>query len=153
MGLLDWFRAAASADTNEDISTVTLDPGESPVLAGLNFQDAVAAHQRWKIQLRACIDGNCEHLLAPSTVSDDCDCVLGKWLNESCAHGICHTPTFIELKRVHADFHRIAGQVLSAVYTGRRAEAEEIMGSAFAPASARIVMLLSTLFLEAQQQK
>ncbi len=150
MGLLDWFRSAASSGGDKDISTVTLDKGESAEVAGLNFQEAVAAHQRWKARLQACIDGTRSEKLDPAIVGRDDQCVLGKWIHGQGAATFGDLPVFSELKAGHAEFHRVAGEVLTSVYAGRAEEAAKVLGSTFAQASVKVLGLLASLFLEAR---
>ncbi len=152
MGLLDWFKAVAkSGGEKADISSVTLDQGESAEVAGLNFPDAVAAHQRWKARLQASIDGTSEEVLDPGTVSRDDQCVLGKWIHGQGARAFGGRPVFSDLRDAHAEFHRIAGEVLWAVYDGRREEAAAKLSGSFAQASVRVLGLLANLFVDARQ--
>ncbi len=151
MGLLDWFRSAAGAGGDKgDISAVKLDQGESAEVAGLNFQEAVAAHQKWKARLQACIDGAGQEKLDPAVVGRDDQCVLGKWIYGQGTASFGDRPVFGELKAGHAEFHRIAGEVLTAVYAGQKEEAAKLLTSRFAQASVRVLGLLASLFMEAR---
>ncbi len=152
MGLLDWFKAAAKSDGDKaDISSVTAGAGESAEVAGLNFQDAVAAHQRWKARLQASIDGTSSETLDPDVVSRDDQCVLGKWIHGQGAVTFADRAVFAELRTEHAQFHTFAGEVLSAAYAGRRAEAQSQLGTSFSQSSVRVLGLLANLFIEARQ--
>lgn len=151
MGLLDWFRSAASAGGDKgDISSVRLEQGESAELAGLNFQDAVAAHQKWKARLQASIEGTSSEKLDPAVVGRDDQCVLGKWIHGQGAATFGSRRVFVDLKIEHAEFHRIAGEVLTAAQAGRSEEAANLLASAFAQASVRVQGLLANLFIEAK---
>jgi len=152
MGLLDWFRSAAKpGGENPDISTVPEAAGESAETAGLNFKDAVMAHQRWKTRLQACIDGTSQEKLDAATVSRDDQCVLGEWINGTGAEKFGGVRAFAQLKAEHAQFHLLAGEVLAAAYAGRKAEAEQTLRAAFAQSSARVQVHLASLFLEARK--
>lgn len=151
MGLLDWFRSASAGGDKGDISSVKLDQGESAEVAGLNFQDAVSAHQKWKARLQACIDGTSAEKLDPAIVGRDDQCVLGKWIYGQGTASFGSRPAFGDLTNAHADFHRIAGEVLTAVYAGRKEEAATVLGSSFAQASVRVLGLLANLFIEAKR--
>ncbi len=152
MGLFDWFKSAAKSEgEKEDISTVALSEGETAEIAGLNFKDAVLAHQKWKTRLQACIDGSSQEQLDPAVISRDDQCVLGKWINGAGAQQFGGMKVFSQLKAEHAQFHLIAGEVLAEVYRGHKAEAEETLRKSFTQSSARVQLHLANLFLEANQ--
>ncbi len=152
MGLFDWFKAAAKSEGDKaDISAVSLDAGESAEIAGLNFQDAVAAHQRWKARLQASIDGTSQEQLDPAVVSRDDQCVLGKWLYGQGASVFGSKPVFGQLKEEHAQFHRFAGEILAAVQGGQKEEAQRKLGTAFTQSSVKVLGLLANLFIEVKQ--
>lgn len=149
MGLMDWFRSASKGDEKDDISTVTPTQGESAEVAGLDFQAAVSAHQKWKVRLQACIDGTSEEKLDPDEIGRDDQCVLGKWIYGQGMATFAEQPAFSDLKGAHAEFHRTAAMVLRMVYDGRKEEAAEMLGSHFSQASFRVQGLLANLFMKA----
>ncbi len=150
MGLFDWFKSAAQAGGEKpDISSVKLEAGESAEVAGLNFQDAVAAHQRWKARLQAYIAGTSQEKLDPAVVSRDDQCVLGKWIHGHGAAAFGDRAVFAQLRQEHARFHQVAGEVLTAVYAGRAQEAGQKLQGEFAQASVQVLGLLANLFVEA----
>ncbi len=149
-GLMDWFRSAAKAEGEKaDISAISLAEGESAEIAGLNFKDAVQAHQKWKNRLQACIDGTSQETLDSAVISRDDQCVLGKWIHGSGAQKFGASAVFPQLKAEHAQFHLIAGDVLLAANAGRKAEAQEKLATSFARSSVRVQQFLASLFLEA----
>lgn len=151
MGLLDWFKSAAGAAGDKgDISAVKLEAGESAEVAGLDFQAAVSAHQKWKTRLQACVEGTSEEQLDPNVVGRDDQCVLGKWIYGEGTAAFGGRPVFADLKSAHAEFHRVAGMVLNAVYDGRQEEAGQLLASRFSQASVKVLGLLANLFLEAR---
>ncbi len=152
MGLFDWFKSAARfGDDEQDISTFSVERGESAEVAGLDFQDAVRAHQRWKARLQTSIDGTSEETLDPAMVSRDDQCVLGKWIHGHGASVFGDRLVFAHLRTEHAQFHRIAGEVLSAVQTGNKSEAEGKLHGEFAHSSVHVLGHLANLFLEAKR--
>lgn len=152
MGLFDWFKSAATASGEKlDIASVKLDEGESAEIAGLNFQDAVAAHQRWKARLQACIAGTSSEKLDPAVVGRDDQCALGKWIHGQGTLTFGTMPAFSTLKIEHAQFHRIAGEVLSDVYAGRTADAQTKLGGPFASSSVTVQGLLANLFMHVRR--
>jgi hypothetical protein len=151
MGLLDWFKSAADAAGEKgDISAAAQDQGESAEVAGLDFQAAVAAHQKWKTRLQACIDGTSEEKLDPEVVGRDDQCVLGKWIHGQGGAAFGQEQIFTDLTSAHAEFHKTAGMVLSAVYDGRKEEAAQMLGSRFSQASFKVQGLLANLFVQAR---
>ncbi len=151
MGLFDWFKAAAESGGKVDVTKMAAAPGESAEVAGLNFQDAVTAHQKWKARLQASIDGTSQEKLDPAIVGRDDQCVLGKWLYGQGAATFGARPVFADLKSEHARFHAIAGEVLAAVQSGAKEAAQQKLGAAFTQSSVRVLGLLANLFVEAKQ--
>lgn len=81
----------------------------------MNFDDAIAAHTKWKSRLRACIDGH--EKLNPADVSKDNMCDLGKWIyGEGAKHS--SIPAFSTLKSEHANFHKVAGEIAKKASAG-----------------------------------
>lgn len=149
MGLLDWFKSSAKSGV-ADISAVTLDQGETAEVAGLNFQEAVAAHQKWKTRLQASIDGTSQEKLDPAVVGRDDQCVLGKWIHGQGQATFGGRAEFDQLREAHANFHRIAGSVLADVYADRKEQARQALASTFAEASLNVQGLLADLFIKAK---
>ncbi len=153
MKLLDWFRKSAAGEpVGDPTSGIPSRSDESATLEGLDFQAAVAAHQKWKTRLRDCIDGTSQETLDPRVVCQDNQCVLGKWINGHGGERFGTSPAFARLKATHAEFHICAGEVLVSVYSGNKAEAEEKLGDDFSRLSLRVQRHLSELFLEANKQ-
>ncbi len=151
MGLFDWFKST-SEGKEIDLATVTPLRGESTILSGLDFQDAIEAHQKWKVRLQACIEGSSKESLDPRVVCRDDQCVLGKWINGPGANMHGSKPGFSQLKIEHAQFHVLASEVLLGTYGGRTEEAMEKLDGVFAQSSLRTKKLLANLFLDIQQQ-
>lgn len=148
MGLFDWF---TSASEGKEIDLSTAAP-ESAILAGLDFQEAITAHQKWKSRLQGCIDGNSKESLDPRVVCRDDQCVLGKWINGQGANMHGSRPVFSQLKVEHAEFHVLASEVLLGTYGGRATEAMEKLDGVFTQSSLRTQQLLANLFLEIKQK-
>jgi hypothetical protein len=153
MGLFDWFKSAAKDNDAASVAIPNADLGETTQVAGLDFQAAVAAHQKWKSRLQACIDGTSQEVIDPRLVCQDNQCVLGKWINGHGAGEFAGSSTFSQLKVEHAQFHIIASEVLLAVYGGRGTEAKQKLEGIFVQASLRVQKLLANLFLEASKDK
>ena len=97
---------------------------------------AVAAHGAWKERLAAAI-GSGSSTFDPATVSTDCACDFGKWL-----HGLGDGEKggqFETVRALHADFHAIAGKVLTLATTGKAAEASALMHGDYTAISGKLV--------------
>lgn len=149
MRILDWFKKAATSDVPADVSIIPTLPAENATVEGLDFQAAVAAHQKWKTRLRSCIDGTSEETLDPRIVCQDNQCVLGKWINGQGGERFATSPIFAKMKATHAEFHICASEVLVSVYAGKKTLAEEKLADEFSRLSIRVQKNLSQLFLEA----
>lgn len=152
MGLFDWFKSTSEGKDSE-LSTAAPAQGESAVVAGLDFQEAIKAHQKWKARLQACIDGTSQESLDPRAVCRDDQCVLGKWINGSGANMYGSKPVFAELKVEHAQFHVLAGDILQETYSGRRSEAVKKLDGVFTQSSVRTQQLIANLFLDVNKAK
>lgn len=150
MGLFDWFKGLAKGGGSE---VVQASAGENSEVAGLDFQAAVAAHQKWKNRLQACIDGCGEETIDPRVVCQDNQCVLGKWINGPGGVTFAGSVIFSQLKIEHAQFHVIASNVLLAVYGGRADEAKVMLDGIFIQSSLKVQKLLAQLFLEAAENQ
>jgi Chemoreceptor zinc-binding domain len=73
---------------------------------------AIEAHVRWKIRLEAHINGTSTENLDPETVCKDDQCVLGKWIHGEGRIKYGNVPLFVNLEKVHADFHQAAADVI-----------------------------------------
>lgn len=152
MKLLDWFKKAATGETPAEAVSIPSGPNETATVEGLDFQAAVAAHQKWKVRLRDCIDGTSQETLDPRVVCQDNQCVLGKWINGQGGSRFATSPAFAKLKATHAEFHICASEVLISVYSGKKAAAEEKLSDEFSRLSLRVQRHLSELFLEANKE-
>ena len=93
----------------------------------MNFDDAVSAHTKWKIRLRANIDGSGEKL-DPAVVARDDACDLGKWIHgEGSRYKLL--PEHQALRTAHAKFHKCASDVVARNAKGQKAEAEKLMAN------------------------
>ena len=110
----------------------------------MNFDDAVAAHIKWKVRLTQFIDGTSAEKLTSATICKDNLCDLGKWIyGEGAQHK--GTVPYQDLVKKHANFHVCAGDVVRKVELGDRAGAKAAMGGAFSHASKETVVAIMKL--------
>ena len=75
------------------------------------IKTTIATHGLWRMMLKAAIQTGYAGELRPSTVARAPDCKFSLWL-ESLPPDAQHTPRAVEVKRVHAEFHKVAAEVL-----------------------------------------
>lgn len=110
----------------------------------MDFDKAIKAHVFWKVTLRWMING--QHPLDEALVGADDQCELGRWIYADGAK-YRELPGFAALIEEHAEFHRIAGAVVSRIHEDHSAEAEAMLApeGAFTIASARTIAAIRAL--------
>ena len=104
---------------------------------------AIGAHGAWKMRLRTAIQlGSSD--VDPGAVRCDNLCAFGKWL-----HGPSLDPTiksgmpFQVTKRLHAEFHECASDVLELALRGDKPNAQALLDGEYAQRSTKLVEALS----------
>ncbi|BCB26106.1 hypothetical protein SKTS_09920 [Sulfurimicrobium lacus] len=117
----------------------------APGKAGAShFDDAIAAHVKWKIRLSQFIDGSSTEHLDSATVCKDNLCALGKWIY---GDGEKHrdAPHYTNLLTKHANFHRCAGDVVRKVESHDKAGAMSMLKGEFSAAAKETVTAIMDL--------
>jgi hypothetical protein len=111
----------------------------------MNLDQAVSAHQQWKMRLKMYVGGSRQEKLDPAMVWKDDQCDLGKWILGvgSAKHG--SRPEFRGLKEWHEYFHRCAAEVVRKVQVGDAAGAKKLLDSEFYKYSSEVVMGITRL--------
>ena len=114
----------------------------------MNFDDAIAAHIKWKVRLTQFIDGTSAEKLQSATVCKDNLCDLGKWIY---GEGVKYKPLphYQDLVKKHANFHICAADVVKKVEGGDKPGAKTSLGGPFANASKETVTAIMELKKEA----
>ncbi len=114
----------------------------------MNFDDAIAAHIKWKVRLTQFIDGTSTEKLQSATVCKDNLCDLGKWIY---GDGVKYKPLphYQDLVKKHANFHMCAAEVVKKVETNDKPGAKSALGGPFAAASKETVTAIMELKKEA----
>ena len=114
----------------------------------MNFDDAVAAHIKWKVRLNQFIDGSSTEQLKSDTICKDNLCDLGKWIYGDGAkfNKLAH---YKDLVTKHANFHRCAADVVRKVEGGDKPGAKSLLVGPFASASKDTVAAIMELKKEA----
>jgi hypothetical protein len=125
MSILSWFKQVSSSVTSAgliDTESMTFSKGEEQ-FHGLDMKGALDAHIAWTRRLEGKISGENREQLDVATVASDCECKLGKWIHGTAKQQFGGSADYNELRRVHADFHLKAGEILNNVINGDQAKA------------------------------
>lgn len=112
---------------------------------GIDVMEAINAHVRWKIRLEKYLNGTSEEQLDPKVICRDDQCVLGKWIHGAAYEHFQNDEVFQTLRGDHAQFHVIAGKVVSSVQSNDKATAEALMKGDYISASRKVVHALTEL--------
>ncbi len=86
----------------------------------------IASHGMWKQRLVDAIE-NGKSEWQPETVCQDDQCEFGKWLY-SCTPQDRASEHYPKVKRLHAEFHKVAANVLQLALNKEREDAEKAIG-------------------------
>jgi Chemoreceptor zinc-binding domain len=114
----------------------------------MDFDQAIAAHSKWKGKLRTYIASPDGSLSAPEIALDN-KCELGKWISGEGAK-YSNLPEFKSLRSQHAHFHKAAAEIVRKVDAGHNVTEEVALGakSEFSSASADVVSAIMALKAE-----
>jgi len=117
----------------------------SAVLADIDIDTAIAAHENWKLRLRNYLDKKSAEDLKPEVVCLDDRCDLGKWLHGSGRQRLGRYPAFSVLIARHKFFHLQASTVVALAQAGDREKANQTLDTIYRHASNQVVLLLKEL--------
>lgn len=123
-------------------------PGEHDP-AGLDFHQAIEAHQGWKLRLQAVVEGRSQEQLDPRVIGRDDQCLLGQWIRGAGARQFGGQRKFADLRTRHAYLHLCAGRILALAQAGQKGAAVTELGPTgeFARLSRDVTSDLAALFL------
>jgi hypothetical protein len=161
MALLDWFAQLAARlyllepiDSGPASVPPTL-PGPPPdtqhlaELDGLDFGQAIRAHQLWKRRLVDVLDGARDKRFDLASIDRPDLSELGRWLHGPGQAKYGHLPIFQKLLLSHRAFHVAAADVLAMHQAGHvKAAREMIERGLYAKFSVRVQGLLAQFFLD-----
>ena len=113
----------------------------------LSFDDAIAAHMKWKERLSSAINGTSEELgsLEPAVVRCDDKCVLGKWIYGDAQKYFGKDAEYKTLKEHHAKFHQKAGDIVWHCQSNRKRFAEVILTGDYSKESEEVIGRLKAM--------
>jgi hypothetical protein len=107
------------------------------------INDAIGAHGMWKMRLRTAINSGAGDVHSSTARCDD-KCAFGKWLYGPTLDAETRAgKPYQVIRRLHAEFHQIAGDVLASVENGNRSVAEQTFTGAYVEKSERLVLGLT----------
>jgi len=113
-----------------------------PLITKEAIAAALSAHAQWKKRLQDAIaTGKSE--FTPSVVTKDNACQFGQWLY-SLSPPDTLSVDFQKVKALHANFHKVAADILTLALTGKKSEALEMLehGGAYVQATGKLVLAL-----------
>jgi hypothetical protein len=121
------------------------DSRKTSIQEEINIMDAINAHIKWKIRLEKYMDGTSEEKLDSKVICRDDQCVLGKWIHGPAEKHFQGDDGLKTLREDHAEFHVIAGKIVSSVQSNDRVTAETLMKGVYMNASRKVVRDLTEL--------
>ena len=125
MSILSWLKQVSTSVTSAgliDTESMTFAKGEEQ-FHGLDMKGALDAHTAWTRRLEGKITGENKEQLNVATVASDCECKLGKWIHSTAKQQFDGSSDYEELRRIHAEFHLKAGEILNNVINGEQEKA------------------------------
>jgi methyl-accepting chemotaxis protein len=141
--LMSSFRLSGETGRAVAVSAPRL-PAQSGGGDGFSFEDAVAAHTKWKARLMDYINGKSQEKLDVTKVSRDDQCPLGQWIHGS-ATSYSSMREYGDLKKHHAAFHRSVGEIVQCVHDHEHDEATKKLGGDFFRQSTQTVKAIRAL--------
>ena len=147
MAFSNWFGSNDASDISVESKVVP----DNESLSGLNLKQVLDAHHLWKDRLQKVLNDTSDEDLDVDIVSQDCHCVLGKWIYSEGKNLYSHLPEYELAREAHAEFHVSAGEVLTQHKIGNEEKAQELLKTKFRSASNINQMELTRLFTAAKR--
>lgn len=105
----------------------------------MNLDEAIAAHNHWKMRLRLYLKGAADPGIDPKTAHKDDQCELGKWIHGQGREAFGRDQDFALLECHHRDFHEEVGRVVKACAVDPAQASELLDGPQFRSLSTSVV--------------
>lgn len=107
------------------------------------LNDAIGAHGAWKLKLRVAMSTGASEIDPDKACKED-RCPFGRWIHGDEIDAVTKQgKPYQVVRRLHAEFHQTAANVLRHAISARRSEAEQIFATEFADRSDRLVRALA----------
>lgn len=138
--------SAQNSSEFSDDNDLSFDPKTAAtVLAEIDIDIAIAAHENWKVRLQNYLDGKSTEDLNVEVVCRDDKCDLGKWLHGPGGQRLGKYPAFSVLVARHKYFHVQASTIVALGQGGDKETAYRALNSSYIHASNQVVILLKSL--------
>jgi methyl-accepting chemotaxis protein len=148
--LMSSFRLSAKG-TAIPVAKVARLPIKKHEETAFSFDEAVAAHTKWKARLIDYIKGSSKEKLEVDKVSRDDLCPLGNWLYGT-AKAYAKLPEYTDLLKHHAAFHKGVGDIVQCVHDHKKEEAMNKLGGDFFQYSTKTVKSIRSLQDKVEKQ-
>lgn len=136
-----FFGKSAPADAKSSEMGIDAKTAQA-ILAEIDIDTAIAAHENWKLRLKNYVDGKSTETLQPEVICLDDRCDLGKWLHGPGGQRLGKYPAFALLVARHKYFHVQASSVVAFAQADEKAKANKVLGDTYEMASRQVVSLL-----------
>ena len=115
------------------------------VLASLDIDAAINAHERWKARLMDYLEGRSTETMDPDVIRQDHRSALGNWLHGVGAATMGHQAAFPLLMARHQYFHEQAANMIELAQQGEWDKAVQVLNGGYRHGSSQVVLLLKEL--------
>lgn len=137
MALLGWFDSKATEP-------------KALALSGIDLKYVLDTHHMLKKKLLDEMDGTGAEPLDVATLSQDDVCAIGKWLYGEGKTLYGHLPEYEAARKVHAELHLCAGEVLTQHQIGNEDNAFSLLKTKYRTTSSKNQMEFTRLFKAAK---
>lgn len=138
-------RASAAPLALFDSSTAPDSRRAETLLAALDIDAAINAHERWKARLMDYLEGRTTAGLDPAVVRRDDHCTLGRWLHGMGRELLGDQPAYALLMARHQYFHEQAALVVELAQQSQWDKAVQVLNGGYRYGSSQVVLLLKEL--------
>lgn len=143
MGFFDFFKSSNSNLSRDEEHSAH--DALTTASRSLDIDVAIAAHENWKMRLKACISGTSTEQFHPEIICCDDQCDLGKWIYRDGEKHLGKYVTFADLKATHKMFHYTASNIVTMQQAGNTCEANALLEGDLAKLSEKIRKRLSDM--------
>jgi hypothetical protein len=134
-----------------DLENEKLDAEKNKVLAAVDLKHVLDTHHVLKKKLQDALNNTAGANLDVATLSQDNLCAIGKWLYGTGKILYGHLPEYETARKIHAELHVCAGEVLSQHYIGDKEQAKLLFKTKFRSISSRNQLEFTRLFSAAKR--
>lgn len=134
----------------ENESNALITNANLEILSDISLKQVLDTHHILKKKLQTEMSGAGNGNLDVVVLSQDNACAIGKWLYGEGKSLYGHLPEYESARKVHAELHLCAGEVLSEHYVGNLDQAQFLFKTKFRTTSSKNQMEFTRLFSAAK---